>query len=244
MFHLLPQMLFCPLAKIASSTWGKIFLVLSGKVNISDPMDIPSDHVHHKYGGLLTHLSDFSLEEIQHRLDNYFKFMVVREPLGRLVSAFRNKFETAGYFTERYGRQIIQKYRRNPSDKSLKGGHDVQFSEFVQYLVDPGRKEPLNNHWMFFHERCHPCLVKYDFVGKLSNIESDSQYILNRVGVGNRIRFPSRTESKYWKKGADDYLKSYFSKVPKKYIDEVIKLYGDDMLIYNYTVPNEIKENL
>jgi Sulfotransferase family len=84
-------------------------------------------------------LYSFSPVDIQNRLQTYFKFMFVRDPLDRLLSAYYDKFVRINgtYFTERYGRRIITKYRRNATEESLAFGHDVRLDEFVKYLIDP-----------------------------------------------------------------------------------------------------------
>ena len=242
------QMLYCPVPKVASTTWGRIFLVLSGHLNTTNPLDIKPDDVHHKYSSFKTYLGDFSPEEIQYRLDNYFKFMLVREPFGRLVSAFRNKLQQIGgvtdYFTTRFGTKIIKNYRRNASSEALQLGTDVTFEEFVRYLIDPKRKIDLNEHWAPTHSLCHPCLVNYNFVGKLTDMERDSQYIIDRVGLADRIKMPTRTDLKYLKKGADEYMASYYKNVSKPNLLELVKFNEVDMQIYKYNLPDEINSLL
>ena len=58
--------------------------------------------------------------DAQHKLDNYFKFLVVRDPWTRLLSAFRDKFEknnsaVLDSFQNYYGRNILERYRDNAS---------------------------------------------------------------------------------------------------------------------------------
>ena len=247
-FCLHPQMLYCPVPKVASTTWGRIFLILSGQLNTTNPLDIKPDDVHHKHFKLYTHLSDFTPEQIQHRLDNYFKFMFVREPFGRLVSAFRNKLQQIGvkssYFTWRYGTRIIKNYRSNASSESLQLGNDVTFGEFVRYLTDVSRKVDLNDHWAPTNGLCHPCLVNYNFIGKLTQMDQDSQYIIDRLGLADIVKIPTKTDLKYHKKGADEYMASYYKNVSKQYMRDLVKYNNDDMLIYNYTLPVEIKSLL
>jgi len=231
--------------KVATTTWGRIFLVLSGHLNTTDPLLLKPDDVHHRYSQFYSRLGDFTPEDIKYRLDNYFKFMFVREPFGRLVSAFRNKMDVKGsndttYFTERFGTRIVQHYRSNPSPTSLQLGNDVSFAEFSTYLTDTQRKVPLNEHWSPTHELCHPCLINYDFVGKLEDVERDSQYILGRVGIDGLIKFPKRTDLKYRKIGADEVVASYYKQVPKQNMQDLMRYNKADMLIFNYTLPEEI----
>jgi len=77
--------------------------------------------------------------EIQYRLNTYFKFMFVREPLERMRSAYVDKFLSGdnSLFNTAYGRTIIAKYRHNATKSSLQRGHDVRHDEFVKYIIDP-----------------------------------------------------------------------------------------------------------
>ena len=80
-------------------------------------------------------------KEYHEKYEDYKKFLFVRNPFDRIISAFRNKFEFGGgphedpIFLEKYGRHIIQKYRENASETSLRTGADVTFVEFLKFLT-------------------------------------------------------------------------------------------------------------
>ena len=92
-----------------------------------------------------------------------------------------------------------------------------------------------------FHDLCHPCLVDYDFIGKLPSIEQDSKYIFEKTGLSDKVKFPTRSESKYAKVGADFYMKPYYSKLPKPALAKLYKAYEDDFRLFNYTLPDVIQ---
>ncbi|XP_035826128.1 carbohydrate sulfotransferase 11 [Aplysia californica] len=242
------KLLYCQIPKVASTTWRRVFLLLSGKMNTTNPLELRSNDVHHKYDEFLTYLSDFSTSDIMYRLNHYFKFVFVREPFERLLSAFRNKFETntlsAAYFRKQFGRKIIEKYRENPTKEAVELGTDLKFEEFVNYLTDPKRKLHLNEHWDKFQDLCHPCIVNYDFIGKLPNIDKDSGYVLERTGIADKVKFPSRSESKYGRLGTDSYMKKYYTQIPKKSLIQLFNMYKADFAIFNFTIPEVIKEML
>ena len=53
---------------------------------------------------------------VQDKLDNYFKFLVVRDPWIRLRKAFRDNFEKKDSAVPNYfGRLILERYRENAS---------------------------------------------------------------------------------------------------------------------------------
>lgn len=97
--------------QVACTNWKRVLMIISGKWDGNDPLDIPADRAH--ANGIFPRLSNYSLDEIEKKIINYDKLIVVRHPLERLLSAFRNKLEakhekSSKYFQERFGRRIIK----------------------------------------------------------------------------------------------------------------------------------------
>ncbi|KAF1379232.1 hypothetical protein PFLUV_G00173930 [Perca fluviatilis] len=95
--------IYCYVPKVACSNWKRIMIVLSESllrdgVPQRDPLAIPRDLVHNnsmhftfnkfwkRYGKFAKHLMKVKLKK-------YTKFIFVRDPFVRLISAYRNKFE-------------------------------------------------------------------------------------------------------------------------------------------------------
>uniref|UniRef100_A0A7M4FKX5 Carbohydrate sulfotransferase n=1 Tax=Crocodylus porosus TaxID=8502 RepID=A0A7M4FKX5_CROPO len=83
-------LLYCYVPKVACTNWKRVMMVLTGQGKYQDPLEIPANEAH--VSSNLRTLSEYSISEINHRLRNYLKFIFVREPFERLVSAYRNKF--------------------------------------------------------------------------------------------------------------------------------------------------------
>ena len=72
------------------SSWKRI-LGASGKLtDITEQARRPHQDIFHRRVGLKW-LKEYPLEEIKYKLKHYFKFLFVRDPYARLLSAYRDK---------------------------------------------------------------------------------------------------------------------------------------------------------
>ncbi|XP_035237991.1 carbohydrate sulfotransferase 11-like [Anguilla anguilla] len=230
------RLLYCYVPKVACTNWKRVLMVLTGGGRYGDPLQIPAHEAH--VPGRLRSLSEYSTAEINRRLRTYLKFVFVREPLERLVSAYRNKF-TRSYntaFHKRYGTKIVRRHRADPRPEALDRGDDVSFREFVYYLVDPRtqREEPFNEHWERVHALCHPCLIHYDLVGKYETLEQDSSYVLRLAGAEPEVRFPASGKSA---RTTGDMAAKFFDDISPFYQRKLYNLYRMDFLLFNYSIP-------
>ena len=144
------QVLYCTIPKVACSSWKTVLTLMTGRVaNVRNPLSLDVHNGTFLSSVGLPRMNKYSPAEYDHLLRNYKKFVFVRHPLERLLSAYRDKFLKTNkwtmYFQHLFGRQIIKKYRKNPSKESLKSGTGVLFEEFIRYLTDstiPNRFEP------------------------------------------------------------------------------------------------------
>ncbi|XP_042258496.1 carbohydrate sulfotransferase 11 isoform X1 [Thunnus thynnus] len=234
------ELIYCYVPKVACTNWKRVMMVLTGRGKYSDPMEIPSNEAH--VPSNLKTLNQYSIAEINHRLKNYLKFLFVREPFERLVSAYRNKF-TLKYnssFHKRFGTRIVRRYRKNATQDALINGADVKFKEFAEYLVDPAtqRDGPLNEHWQTVYQLCHPCHIHYDLVGKYETLEEDANYVLRLVGVGDSLRFPSYAKST---RTTDAMAAQFFSNISTQQQIQLYQLYKLDFLMFNYSTPSYLR---
>ncbi|XP_077181486.1 carbohydrate sulfotransferase 13 isoform X2 [Paroedura picta] len=233
-------LLYCYVPKVACTNWKRVMMVLTGQGKYQDPLDIPANEAH--VSSNLRTLSEYSTPEINHRLRNYLKFIFVREPLERLVSAYRNKF-TRSYntaFHKRYGTKIIQRHRQDPSEEAMERGHDVRFEEFVYYLLDPQTQdeEPFNEHWERMHSLCHPCIIHYDVIGKYETLTEDANYILRLIGADAGVKFPSSSKTT---RTNDDMTAKFFQNISSFYQRRLFNLYKMDYLLFNYSIPSYLR---
>lgn len=229
------KLLYCQVPKAGCSNWKRTLMVLAGRA--SNAQSIKHDSVHN--GQHLRKLDSFNQQGIMHRLETYTKIMFVREPLERIVSAYRDKFENPNdYYHTLFGKPIISKYRVKASPVALKTGNGVTFKEFVQYLLDVHRPVGMDIHWEQVNQLCHPCLIDYDFIGKFENMEEESNFLLRLIGAPPNLTLPSfKDRNPKDKRTSLQITQNYFSQVSMLERQRVYDFYYMDYLMFNYSKP-------
>ncbi|KAM4531934.1 carbohydrate sulfotransferase 12-like [Odontesthes bonariensis] len=246
--------IYCYVPKVACSNWKRIMIVLSESmlqegVPQRDPLAIPWDLVHNssmhftfnkfwkRYGKFARHLMKVKLKK-------YTKFLFVRDPFVRLISAYRNKFEMRNDdFYRRFAQVMLRRYANQPTppatvDEAFALGIHPSFSHFIQYLLDPQTEKdmPFNEHWRQVYRLCHPCQIQYDFVGHLETAEEDAELLLRQLRVDNVVEFPTSHRNLT----ASSWESDWFSTVPVEARRELYKLYEPDFRLFGYDRPDSI----
>ena len=186
----------------------------------------------------LQDLSSYNATAIKYRLENYFKFVFVRQPFERLVSAYLDKFKPDRVdkrYQPIFGAYIVKNYRRNATEKALKEGNDVTFEEFVRYLLDPKtrKKKRFNQHWLSFHETCHPCYVHFDFIGKFETLRDDAAYVIKELGGG--VEFPE-SESPEHVTHAGKFVETMKRNISAEDYKKIKEIYALDFDLFGYDI--------
>ena len=186
------KLIYCVVPKVGTSTWKKV-IAKSRQIRPGINRWI-----------MWKCLSNYTEEERSRRLTTYFKFVFVREPLQRLLSAYNNKFIQIPSYTSKLRKKIIQALR--PQDFKPNRKNFVKFQEFIQYFSSNMSR---NQHWRQYEKLCHPCVISYDFIGHLETLKEDAALLLKMAGIDDRVNFPpihkSTGPSEVWE---------YFSQVP------------------------------
>ena len=176
-------------------------------------------------------LSSYTKEEIAARIQTYFKFMFVRHPVTRLVSAFKNKFvDEHEYLFQKYMPKILHYSRRKVLEPKQK--NHIQFTDFISYLFTADTPLRHEEHFVGFDELCSPCTIKYDFIGKQETYNQDSNFLLQTFFKRKLILFKSLHATHSDKETTHDM----FVNVSKKHQDIIKKEYADDSKMFEYTL--------
>ncbi|XP_062947551.1 carbohydrate sulfotransferase 12 [Cynocephalus volans] len=245
---------YCYVPKVACTNWKRVMIVLSESLldrgaPFRDPLDIPRERVHNSS----THLTfnkfwrrygKFSRHLMKVKLKKYTKFLFVRDPFVRLISAFRSKFELENdEFYRKFAVPMLKLYANHSSPpasvaEAFRAGLKLSFANFIQYLLDPRTEKlaPFNEHWRQVYRLCHPCQIDYDFVGKLETLDEDAAQLLRLLQVDRRLHFPPS----YRNRTASSWEEGWFAKIPLAWRQQLYKLYEADFVLFGYPKPENL----
>ncbi|EFX71975.1 hypothetical protein DAPPUDRAFT_326687 [Daphnia pulex] len=228
------RLLYCDVPKVASTNLKRLMLILSGKITAKQFSSIPRLTVHDN--NPMLHLDAFDLTDIlKIGRANYSKFIFVRHPYERLVSAYQDKLAGDNTFFQKViGREIVEKYRKKPTQLSLNNGHDVTFPEFVSYVVDEWKQNQrqLDVHWRPASDLCLPCSMEYDFIGKFETMNQDVDFLLQRLNesyLSNLFKLsktPTKTTLALWKKSIKE--------ISHQQLSDLNDIFAEDFLLFGY----------
>ena len=235
------RILFCYIPKSACTQWKTVMANISLEENkfknimayLSRRETSYRFHSARNYN----FLTAYPLDKAKRMLKSYFKFVFVREPFERLLSAYLDKFLGRDIgFHKNYGRNIIKKYRPggNPEDKN------VTFDEFLNYVINIGNGY-WNEHWQTYDKLCHPCAVKYDFIGKFENLKEEAAHVLEISGLSRKtnVSFPEVRKS-----STSSKIPFFYPQIPRERLFKVIQLFGGDSEMFRYDLPESIRARI
>ncbi|XP_061575489.1 carbohydrate sulfotransferase 12-like [Cololabis saira] len=250
------QIIYCYVPKVACTNWKRVMVVLSQSLispsgkPYTDPEAVPADLVHNSsihltFAKFWRHYGSLSRHLMAVKLQHYTKFLFVRDPFVRLISAFRNKFGRPNEdFYRHFGSIMLHRYGNVSGSlpataaEAFAAGVKPTFQQFITYLLDPEteRESIFNEHWRQVYRLCHPCQVKYDFIGHLETLETDTKHLLKLLKVDHLLRFPSGAQNRT----AASWEKDWFAQIPITTRRELYKLYGPDFELFGYPEPDGI----
>lgn len=180
-------------------------------------------------------LADIRQKERERIVKTFFKFIFVRNPLDRILSAYRNKFHSVNIqFHATYGRHIVRRYRKPSVPVQDVKGHDVTFREFVKYLIDKRNSlQNMNEHWMPMFELCQPCFIKYDFIGSFEDLEIDTNALLAKLNAAKGITFP-RKQAQYGQPISKEKIAAFYANISAEEYRSLHERYKNDFKCFSY----------
>ena len=220
------KVIYCGISKVSTTTIRQLLMRMNG-----------FDRRTGKQGSNIEkRLLDFTEVEQNHMLNSFYKFMIVRDPFERLVSAYRDRFYNAHNDYANIAKKIIEKYRYNNSKTVELGAEELSFTEFVRFLIDIP-SDNRDDHFRPFKDACSPCSVKYDFIGSTDNLKRDVTHIMRQIHAD---------ETKYYVTQKSGHLSNtkaatvrLFKEVPKKYFDQLLAIRKINFELFGYPLPDQ-----
>ena len=148
-----------------------------------------------------------TISEKLNQIKTYFKFVMIRNPLERLVSAFRDKIEPPLEFCahdqqkdplvhfikwkemdlfQAYRRYIFSKYDPDKLiDWAKSGGSyplSVNFTTYIKWILDTS-DEKLNEHFSSILYNSAPCRVGYDLFVNFKNYSREVRLLIDKLNT-------------------------------------------------------------
>ena len=186
--------------------------------------------------------------ERHHKVESYFKFVIIRNPLERLLSAFRDKIEKPLTFDEpvlskfeKYKREILKQYRNRDLIVWLKQqgnfSLNVTFSEYIQWIVEFGNYPSTNEHFAPITTNSHPCRIKYNFYGNFKVYNSDMAKMSGALNVSFEYFY-----DKSWHDPATEtkaVMESYYMQVEQQLKLQLFQYLTPELDFYYHLCPEE-----
>lgn len=222
------KIIYCFIPKVACTQWKEKLIVLDDSIKNVTYNDI--------HDVKFNTLDRYSKQEAKQLLEKYYTFLFVREPLERILSAYKNKFvEKNRYYPGVFGTGIIKRFRPNATKQALQTGSDVTFPEFTNYLVNlPSSAGDV--HWLSYDSLCSPCSIDHDFIGRYEDLAEEAPYLVKKAGIDDRVSFPP-----FRKSNTTGKLLQYYSQIPKTRIIQLAKRYESDYEMFGYPFPGKLE---
>ena len=192
------------------------------------------------------------------------RFIIVRHPFERLVSAFRDKIERWNDKNERqygnkFGRYIVELYRdeyiakfgRESLNESnnlgailpLNSGSRTEklptFWEFVQWFTNHQGSNQ-DEHWIPIIDYCSVCALKYDYILKFEDYKEENLEFLQQADLlkyfpNKNILTQKVNENRPGKLTSLEITKLYFDVLSNEDVEKLYKIYESDFKLFGYT---------
>ena len=180
----------------------------------------------------------------------YYKFTIIRNPLERLVSAYRDKIEPPlDYRLNNWLREltenIVGRYRRDELErwKASRGSFTIgiSFEEYIQWVIETPNNE-LNEHFAPIINNIHPCSIKYDFYGNFKQLGLEVSMIIEKLQAPREY---FRNES-YYQHGLEttNYVKEYYSQLSLELKHKLFHDFYQELDFYYHLYPEERRSHV
>ena len=171
------KILFCAIGKNGCTTWKTLMANNTGiGPNLTSNFN-PKSYIHHNLDLFGIVQQRRLTKDLYERIENYTKFLVLRHPFDRLLSAYFDKAvnHIHPFLNRTYGLYnkirdfALRNFPHNYSSEFEKENYLPSFKEFVNYV----RRNQQNGHWLSQSSQCNICAVHYDYIMRIETMPHD-----------------------------------------------------------------------
>ena len=81
-----------------------------------------------------------------------------------------------------------------------------------------------------------PCMIKYDFIGKIETVADDSKKVLRALNEDESLYPINNTD--IYKEHTSELLRKYFSQFTRETLNELYEIYKYDYEAFGYKKPD------
>ena len=233
--------LACTHNKVA---WNTHWAVLSNNSAPSSINGTLSDHQVREIGKkyAVKELAHYSKAEKLYRLKHYYKMMFVRHPFDRILSAYRDKlvaemfYGKAGNYYKQLLPIILNRVRPDLLELQIDSVY-LPFEDFLRFIEKGGQDRHVTPP---YERKCQPCLVKYDYIGKVETFDEDMNYIIDHQFPAKRGKSSRRNKNSFVmseNKGGGFYKELVeYQNTSEELVESMKRIYGRDFVQFGYSV--------
>ena len=221
------KLVLCRASKSGSMSWRGTLLILSGK--FKDIEEIYRGNMERNMEKLPS-LSRYNKTMREIILKTYRKMMVVREPISRFVSCYRDKFLHVNTGLRRDLCTTVVNYVNSIGRNHIGNKMEVSITEFAEFAYHTAwlpmrRQHHHNRDWRPIVQECQPCHVDYDYYVDFETMAEDGRYLLKLLDAPDDFRIPWKNASGNTTVKDTQVLDAYLSQMPVSFIKKIMKIY-------------------
>ncbi|XP_065889066.1 carbohydrate sulfotransferase 9-like isoform X2 [Dysidea avara] len=234
------KIMFCIAPKLASTNIRVMFAALNGNISPEVVLNRNNRSIDTGKYNMLSVLP----EERKKKLESYFKFVMTRNPLERILSAYRNKFENhpiSRNLSRRFDEAKIEMIKINRPDMYTKwerSGRTLKvfptFNEFIHYLGSHSYYD-LDPHFRPLQYICHPCVFHYDFYANLKLMPAEFDRLLKKFDIPKNFFKNQRGH----RRDTGSLMPKYYAQLSEYEKKMVYQFAHSEMEFYYHIYPEE-----
>lgn len=249
-----PNLLWCPIYKVASTSWMINFLRLAHfnednpDLKGMNPKKKEKNRFRARYGAKQNKVFELyppptDPDEFQRAFTSGLRVLIVRHPFTRLLSAYRDKMTKMDPGPPEYRfrdlqLKIIAEYRAVDSPER---SPFPTFPEFIQYILDSTKnyitaKDWKDNvHcWTPYWAQCNVCGADYNVIIKLETMTEDERFLITLANLEELKDLKSQEWRHLNNSTSHEVAPEYYSQLSRIQIRQLYMRYILDFLLFDY----------